>query len=271
MRKFLIASAALVAMAMPAAAADIPAKAPPPQSPFLNWTGSGGFWELGTFGGVSQASVNGNNLLLPSLVSSNITADGGGIEGGFGYIHGNTNVVGFGNWYMLEAKGAYQNISGGNMLAGASSSFWSRWSSTQDACVGADVLQAIFSVVGNLGANFPTFTPQLPNNVQVGTPKQCLGVEVREFGLGGQFGGAMGTSFGIAPGLTTQWIYPTIGANGQPNGYAIKAWASVDWNTKGLTFSNVFAKGAAVGVSPGVSEGTSYLFGLDFMVPALLR
>jgi hypothetical protein len=266
MRK-LLGVAAAVLMSSSAFAADMPTKAA--VNPLTNWSGSGTFWEVGTYAGMAQSSVNGNNLLLPSLVTSNIDATGGGVEIGLGYIHGNTNVVGFGNWYMLELKGAYQNINGANADAAGSAAFWSRWSSTQDVCVGADLLQAIFSVVGNLGINFPTWSPSLPSNVQVGTPKQCLGGHFREFGLGGQFGGATGTSFGVAPGLTTQWIYPTIGANGQMNGYAIKAWANIDWNVKGLTFDNVFAKGTPLGVTPGVSKGTTYLAGIDFMVPSL--
>lgn len=264
MKKFLLITTALAALALPAFAADMAVKAQP-VSPFVNWTGSGYFWGVGTYAGVAQSSVNGNSLLVPALVSSNVTASGGGIEGALGYIHGNTNTLGFGNWYMLEAKGAYQNIQGGVAVPGGDAGFFSRWSATQDACVGADVLAAVASVFGNLGVTWPTWSPALPANIQVGIPKQCFGAEVREFGLGGQFGGATGTTVGVAPGAITQFIYPTLGSNGAPNGGAIKAWASVDWNTKGFTFSNVFGKGGPVGVSPGVSEGTTYLAGVDIL------
>lgn len=264
-RSFLLATAALV-LAAPAFAADMAVKAPPIVSPFVNWSGSGWFYGLGSYAGVAQSSVNGSSLLVPSLVSSNVTASGGGIEATVGYVHGNTNTLGFGNWYMLEAKGAYQNIQGGVAVPGGDAGFFSRWSATQDACVGADVLSAITAVVGNLGiSSWPTWSPSLPANVQVGIPKQCLGVEVREFGLGGQFGGATGTSVGVAPGAMTQFIYPTLGTNGAPNGGAIKAWASVDWNTKGFTFNNVFGASGPVGVKPGVSEGTTYLAGIDIL------
>jgi hypothetical protein len=263
MRKLLLLTTALTALATSAMAADMPVKAP--ISPFINWTGSGYFWGVGSYAGVAQSSVNGNSLLVPALLSSNITASGGGVEGVFGYVHGNTTTVGFGNWYMLEAKGAYQNIQGGIQVPGGDAGFFSRWSVTEDACVGADVLTAIGSVVGNIGVNFPTWAPSPPSNWQVGLPKQCLGFEIREFGLGGQFGGATGTTVGVAPGAITQFIYPTLGTNGLPNGGAIKAWASMDWNTKGFTFSNVFGKGGPVGISPGVSEGTTYLAGVDIL------
>lgn len=265
MRKMLGILGALALLSSTAAmAADMPVKAQP-VSPFINWTGSGYFWGVGTYGGVEQSSVNGSSLLVPALVSSNVTAAGGGVEVAFGYIHGNTNVIGFGNWYMLEAKGAYQNIQGGDSVPGGSLGFSSRWSATQDVCVGADVLAAITSVVGNLGVSWPTWSPALPANVQVGIPKQCVGAELREFGLGGQFGGASGTSFGLAPGAMTQWIYPMIGNDGKPNGGAVKAWGSVDWNTKGFTFDNVLGKSGPVGVSPGVGRGTGYFAGIDIL------
>jgi hypothetical protein len=265
MRRFLLTTTALLALAIPAAAADMPVKVPP-VSPFINWNGSGLFWELGTYGGVEQSSVNGNSLLIPSLISSNVTASGGGVGGGFGYIHGNTNIVGFGNWYMLEAKVAYQNIQGGFQAPGGSAGFWSRWSATQDACVGADVVLAATSVIGNLGLNWPTWTPSLPANVQVGIPKQCFGVQLREYGVGGQFGGVGGTTTAVAPGLITQFIYPTLATNGTPNGGAIKVWASADWSTKGLEFNNVFGKSGPIGVA-SVSQNKTYLAGIDFALP----
>src|SRR5580704_8140926 len=205
-----------------AMAADMPVKAQAVVSPFVNWSGSGWFYGLGTYAGVAQSSVNGNSLLVPALVSSNVTASGGGVEGVVGYVHGNTNTLGFGNWYMLEAKGAYQNIQGGVQVPGGDAGFFSRWSATEDACVGADVLASITAVIGNLGfTNWPTWSPSLPANVQVGIPKQCIGIQVREFGLGGQFGGANGTTVGFAPGPITQFIYPTLGTNGAPNGGAV--------------------------------------------------
>ncbi len=267
MRKLLLLTTALTVLAMPAIAADQnpPVKASP-NNEFTTWSGSGWFYGLGSYAGVAQSSVNGSSLLVPSLISSNITASGGGIEGVVGYIHGNTNVLGFGGWRMFEAKVAYQNIQGGVVAPGGGAGFFSRWSSTQDVCVGADVLTYITSIIGNLGVgSWPTWSPSLSANVQVGIPKQCLGIQVREFGLGGQFGGATGTSFGIAPGPITQFVYPTLGADGKPNGGAIKAWGSIDWNTKGLTFDNVLGKSGPVGVKPGVSEGTTYLAGIDIL------
>jgi hypothetical protein len=274
MRKFLLATTALIALStIPAMAADQapPVKAPPGQE-FVNWTSSGWYVGLGTYGGVAQASVNGSSTLITGLVSSNVEASGGGIELEGGYVHGNTNLLGLGNWYMLDVKGGYQNISGGNSVPGGSLGFSSRWSVTEQGCVGADVIAAITSVLGNVGTNWPTVSPNiLPANIQVGIPKQCFGVEAREFGLGGDFGGATGTTVGVAPGVYTAMIYPTLGTSGKPNGGAIKAWASVDWNTKGLTFTNVFGKSGPVGVTPGVSEGTTYMVGVDFLVASLFH
>jgi opacity protein-like surface antigen len=271
MRKTILAAVALAAFSVPAYAADLSVaplfKAPVSDQELYNWSASGWIIELGTYAGVDNASTNGNTLLVPALISSNVNASGGGVEVGGGYIHGNTNVLGFGNWYLLEAKAAYQNIQGGTSVPGDSSSFWSRWSVTEDACVGADVVTALTSVIGNLGVSWPTWTPSLPANVQVGIPKQCLGVQVREFGLGGQFGGAGGTTTAIAPGLITQFIYPTLTTTGKPNGGAIKLWASADFTTKDLELTNLFGKTGLVGINPSVSQNKTYLAGVDFAMP----
>lgn len=271
MRKFLLLTTAFTALAMPAFAADLPLKALPGQE-FVNWTSSGWYVGGGAYGGVAQASVNGSSTLVTGLVSSNVQASGGGAELETGFVHGNTNILGFGNWYMLDVKGGYQNISGGSMVPGGSLGFSSRWSVTEQACVGADVIAAITSVFGNLGSNWPTVSPNvLPANLQVGIPKQCFGVQAREFGLGGNFGGANGTSVGVAPGLFSALVYPTLGTNGKPNGNAVKVWTSIDWDTKGFTFNNVFGTSGPVGVKTGISEGTTYMVGVDLLFASLFH
>lgn len=258
MRKFLLlAAVALTALAAPAHAADMAVKSPPLGVPFTN--GSGFYWGIGTYGGVASSSLNGTGLLVTNLATNNINAAGGGIDGAIGYINGNTSLVGFGNWYRFEAEASYQNIEGavgGNSVA-------SRWAATQEFDVNADVLAFITSAVGN-GINWPTLTPPaLPANVQVGVPKQYIGVEVREFGINGQVGAANGVSVGIAPGVKTGFLYPTLGKDGKPNGGAIDLWASVTWNTRGATLGNVFAaNGAPLTFNAGTNMGTTYLVGV---------
>ena len=151
-------------------------------------------------------------------------------------------------------------------MPGDSASVASRWSDTVEADVGADVVTYILSAIQpSAAANFPTFTPQPPANIQVGIPKEYFGVIGRIFGIDGNFGAAHGVTVGFAPGIKTGFLYPTLGANGQPNGGAIDLWASVSWATKGGTFNNVFAAGGApLTIGAADSMGTTYLTGITF-------
>lgn len=260
MRKFLLASASLLALVTTASAADMATKAPPIGVPFTS--GSGFYWGLGTYAGVAATDMNGTGLLVTNLVSNNVSASGAGVDGALGYINGNTALVGFGNWYRFQGTVSYQNIQG----AVGGNSVVSRWAATQEYDVNADILAFITSAVGS-GINWPTLTPPaLPANIQVGIPKQYIGVVAREFGETGQVGAAHGVNVGIAPGVTTGFLYPTLGKDGRPNGGAIDLWASVTWATRGATLGNVFAaNGAPLTTSAGAEMGTTYLTGITVL------
>ncbi len=265
MRKFLLATTALVAIATaPALAADMAVKAVPPV-PFTA-AASGFYWGIGTYAGVAQSSVSGTNLFATSLVSSNLTADGAGVSGVLGYQHGSTAQLGFGNWWRIQGDVSYQNIAGGISVAGNSAGVASRWAAEQEFDVGADVVSYIMSALGPAASiNFPTFTPQLPANIPVGIPKQYFGGFVREFGLEGNFGAAHGVRVGIAPGVKTGFVFPTMGPDGKTNGGGIDLWASVSWATKGATLNNVFAAGAPLTIGAADQMGTTYLTGVTIL------
>ena len=268
MRKFLLASAALIALALPASAADMAVKAAPvPVVPFTA-AYSSFYWGVGTYAGVAQSNVSGTNLFATSLVTSNLTADGAGVDLVLGYQHGSTATLGFGNWWRVQADAEYQNIAGGVTVAGNSAGVASRWAATQEFDIGADVVTYIMSALGpNATINFPTFTPQLPANIQVGIPKQYFGGFVREFGLNGNFGAANGVTVGIAPGIKTGFVFPTMDATtDKTNGGGIDLWASVSWATKGATFNNVFAaNGTPLTTGAGALMGTTYLTGITVL------
>ena len=100
MRRLLLTTTALIALSVPAMAADLnltPLVKAQPGQEFINWTSSGWYVGLGSYGGVAQSSVNGSSTLVQGLVSSNVQASGGGVEVEGGFVHGNTNVLGFGN------------------------------------------------------------------------------------------------------------------------------------------------------------------------------
>ena len=259
---FLLATTML---AGPALAADMAVKAPPPV-PFTA-AYSSFYWGVGTYAGVAQSNVSGTNLFLTSLATSNLTADGAGVSGVLGYQHGSTAQLGFGNWWRLQGDVSYQNIAGGVAVAGNSAGVASRWAATQEFDVGADVVSYIMSALGpNATINFPTFTPQLPANVVVGVPKQYFGGFVREFGMNGNFGAAHGVSVGIAPGVKTGFLFPTMGADGKTNGGGIDLWASASWATKGATLNNVFAaNGTPLTTGAGALMGTTYLTGITVL------
>ena len=122
MKKFLLGTVALVALAAPAAAADLAArpytKAPPiPVSPVYNWRGfyvgaNGGWgsnwncWDLAALGVVA---VN------PNLAEGCHDASGGTVGGQVGYRWQATNWV-----FGLEAQGNWADFKGSNLnlLAG---------------------------------------------------------------------------------------------------------------------------------------------------------
>lgn len=265
MRKFLLIAASL-ALATAAHAADLPKKAAS-QSPFIPASVGGWYVGLGTSAGVAQSSVGGSNLFAPSLVGGNLVADGASVDVVGGYIR---NGGPLNTWWRVELGASYQNISGGTPAGSVNS----RWRLTQEADVGADILQTIFSAVGNLGnlsstfSSLNSFVPALPSNVAVvGTPRQYVGVVAEEFELGGTFGAASGQTWGFAPGVKTGWIWELPGSDGKtPNGNALEVFAEVLWPTQGASFANVFAAGGApLTIGPAVKEGTQYFAGVHYL------
>lgn len=114
MKKFLLAAVSMVALAAPAAAADLPprpyTKAPPPYTApavVYNWTG---FYIGGHIGG----GFSGDNSLEGS--------DGrflGGVQGGFDYQFANNWVMGLeANYSWLGSSGGGYVFPGGTVVSG---------------------------------------------------------------------------------------------------------------------------------------------------------
>ena len=235
-------------------AADMPVKAPVMATPVYN--GSGWYVGLGTEAAVAQANVGTNNLFATSLVNGDLKAAGGAVKGVAGYVSGNPT-----RWWRVEASVAYQNIAGADAVGGVAS----RWSSTQEVDVGFELFSRIFSVLPNLGVNFPSFTPQLPSNILVqAAPRQYVGVGAREFGLDGSFLAGSGSTWSVAPMLKSGYLWQTIGANGQPNGGALDAYAWVAFPAKGFTVNNVLSPGGAPMIASSARLGTQYGLGLSY-------
>lgn len=264
MRKLLLGTVAFIALSVPAFAADMAVKAISPV-PYVAPT----TWFIGvlTEADVAQSNVSGTNAFATSLASGNLTATGGSIGGRVGFI--GSGAIG---WYRGLLTAEWANISGTNAVgatattSAASASIASRWSSTQEFDIGVEWLQRVLAALPTLGnVNlFPTITPITPT-VPVGTPKQYIGVGLKEAGISGSFGMANGTTVGVYPMVTGGFIWPTLGTNGKPNGGAIDASAGIAFPVKGFSMGNVFAtNGAPLTFGAGANLGTQYWTRLSY-------
>src|SRR5208282_6055033 len=97
MRKAILTIGVLL-LALPAYAADLAVKAPPPSlSTFVS--GSGFYLGAGASAAVASSNVSGNVLTLPGATGGNLYAAGGAVEVDAGYIWGNCL---FGTWCQIE-------------------------------------------------------------------------------------------------------------------------------------------------------------------------
>jgi len=254
MKRTTLSILAIALLTTSALAADMPLKAPP--SPFLTNTGSGWYCGIGTQAGVAQTDVASNGLLATSLVAGKVSAAGGAVGGGCGWI---TNKGPLGSWMQLEADAFYENVT----AAAGPVSVASRWSATQEVDIGIEAFTAIesaFTTAGGINLPFPSFSPTLPTGVAVATkPRQYVGFKVEEFGITGNIASASGATIGWAPGLTTGFRWQTLNAAGQPNGGSIKVYADVFWPQRGNTFNT--ANGM---ISATEKFTTQYWLGLKY-------
>lgn len=152
MRKIMLAATALVALTLPAAAADLPTKAPRAVAVVSPYDGDGLYFGIETY--ASQQTVN-LSTPVPG-VGGTVNVDGASIGGVVGYTHrlnaGNMFVAG-------ECDGAAQNVNGANSAGGLNVlSVSGPW---RVGCVvkfGAPWDQ-ITAALPNLPITFPTFTP----------------------------------------------------------------------------------------------------------------
>jgi outer membrane immunogenic protein len=138
MKKFLLASAALVAMSFSASAADLPRKAPPAPvavAPVYDWNG----FYIGVMGGYAWSD-------RASVTVGGVTFTGAGnLQGGFvgGTLGYNFAPVGSAFLFGIEADGAWANI---NRSVTGPTAF--------GAITISDKIDAIGSLTGRLGWTF---------------------------------------------------------------------------------------------------------------------
>jgi opacity protein-like surface antigen len=138
MRKLILWTLAAAALAAPAYAADMPAKAIATPVPFvIGYSGNGWYKGVGTFIETNNAQVS----------DANVTTAGGALNGIIGYQWANATRSTFG---ALQGSFAYHNVGGSN-LAGAVTS---RWSGEIMAKFGGPITNVLQWLPA--GASFPT-------------------------------------------------------------------------------------------------------------------
>lgn len=260
--KLAILASVMALAAVPAFAADMALKAPPPA--VASGAGAGWYVGLGVEGALASSSVSGTNFA--GISASNLTADGGTLGVDVGYIWNNCVM---GTWCQLELDGKWQNISGTNGVGSVNS----QYSVSEEVDVGVQPLTTILAAL-NLQNPFPTFNPSslLPSAIAVATtPREYVGFVADEMQINGTFGSASGQTWAFAPGVKTGYRWATLNAAGTPNGGSLNVYAEILFPTRGATISNVFAAGGPP-ISLNSSAGMSdiYLAGIhyDFGIPS---
>lgn len=265
MRKLFLSTMALLALGVSAYAADL-GTAPLVKAPIASVsspTAGGFYWGLGTSVSVANSSVSGT-----AIIPSDLTADGGTIDGEIGWVGSIQNT-----WVRLAVDGSYENVTGGvSQAPGASATWQNRWAVTERADVNAELIQSAVALTGiNLGS-FPTIAnpaSALPAGIKAGTPIQYLGFILREEPIDGTVGSATGQTVIIAPGVETGWLWPLLNASGQQNGTALDVFAQIDWPTRGVQVSGLFANGGGAPVvqTGNIGIGTEYRAGIHLLLP----
>lgn len=215
LKKFAIV-AALAALALPAAAADLPTKAPPRSSALFSgypYSGSGFYFGINSLGGGGSVAAAGVGVNPNSVVSTEM-----GLGGTLGYVYGNGNV-----FYAVEAMFDWNNFNG----SAPGFSFGGPATFEQRVKVGTP-LNNFLSLFPSL--NLPTVPPfpSLPNGQVATNIHPYLSAGLREDDVSLNFNLSRDRAWKVMPVLGT-------GMMGQlTNGVAIDTWVEVGFGDTGL-------------------------------------
>lgn len=207
--KRLLCVAALAALCVPAAAADLPVKAAQAISTSFPIATSGVYYGMYMAGAAGQADVKN----IPGLNAASLTTTQGEVGGMFGYRFGSANAMRF---IDLEANVGWMNLNGN--VAGLS------LSGPVAVELGAKVgvpMAAITSLFPNLG--LPTFP--LPANRSVTSTEAYVGGAARFEDISANFGLPSNQQWAISPALWVGMI------QGLDNGTAIDLRFETIWKT----------------------------------------
>lgn len=251
---------AMLALAGPAFAADMPLKVPA-----YPYQASGFYFGIHAGADVAQASASGTNLFATSALAGNLTAAGGEVGLAAGYIHGS---IANDNWWGVSSECAYQNVTASVPVAGVGAGAASRWSCMQTLEVSTAFIKKITAALPNLGLQgftgaFPGFSPIAPPGVNVAAPHEFIGGGFREYGLTGSFGGAEATSWSASFQVRYGALWQALDAANKPNGTAVKVFAWTAFPNKGVEINGLFGPGNP---SIGAGVGLKQQYGLAMQV-----
>jgi opacity protein-like surface antigen len=225
MRKLLLLTTALTALAMPAMAADMPVKAPPAVAqPIYPYTVPGIYWGVTTY--ASQTNLNVN---APGSNAGDMSVIGGSL----GVVAGYSMPVNNGkNFARFEVSAAGQNINGTASQSAGLLSIKGPWRIEGVAEYGMPCAN-IAAYFPNLGGILPTL-PAIPSGL-VATNCHAyagLGAAAEDISAKLNMNGGAGVSQGSA------WSGALIGKMGQiwqlTNGAAVETW--LEYEGGGRTF-----------------------------------
>lgn len=238
MKRLFLLSAALIALAGPSFAADMPIKAKAlaaPANPFQYPVGNGFYFGVGTIGGGGAAHVNAPGINSAALVTNQI-----GVAGIAGYVW---NVPNSAMFTAVEGWFGWQNVNGST----PGFSFSGPGMFKQRVLVGAPV-EDITAFFPSLTIAPPPF-PVLPPGQAITTTKAYLGFVLDEDDISANFMEASNHVWQVSPGIT-------VGALALlTKGTALDAFAEVKFADRAICV------GSTMGLGCG-RVGTTYLAGL---------
>jgi hypothetical protein len=250
MRNFFLSSTALVALAMPAMAADMPVKAPPLQpTTAYPYTTSGIYWGLTAFASDTTFNVN-----APGSNTGDVSAIGGSIGVLLGW---STPINGGAQFVRIEGSAAAQNLNGTASQTAGILSMKGPWRVEGVAEIGMPCANIVAYLPANLGSLLPTL-PALPTGLVATNCHAYIG------------GGAAGED--ISANLTpvgsqgSEWSGAGVVKTGQiwqlANGYAVETWIEYESNGRsiGLNSGGPMFTSSIQGQTHKITTGVNFDF-----------
>lgn len=204
MRKLMLMSTALIALTVPAIAADMPLKAPATQSVFSGYPSNSGFY-FGINSALATGKANGVDSTVANANAGSLVTQQGEVGLTLGYTWA---MAGKPIWWAVEGTFDFSNINAQNsgVLNGAPISLGGPADLEQIVLLGAPY-SAVASLIPNLNLTFPAL-PALPAGVTASNGNGYLFLGAYEQDVSANFGQATAKTWlvGLTTGIGTRWL-----------------------------------------------------------------